>query len=191
MLKDLVYACRTYRRFYEEVRIPEKELLELVDMARMTAFSANFQTLKYAVFHTQEDAEKIFKSLSWAASLPDWGGPEPGERPSAYIIILSDLSLGVKRLIESGIAAQTIMLGAVERGYGGCMLGSVQRENLAKDLGIDRERYAIELVLALGKPKEQVVVVPVGADGSLKYYRDENNVHYVPKRSLEDVLFKK
>lgn len=191
MLKDLVYACRTYRRFYEEVRISEEELLELVDMARMTAFSANFQTLKYAVCHTKEDAEKIFPSLVWAAALPDWSGPEPGERPSAYIIILSDLSLGVKRLIESGLAAQTIMLGAAEKGYGGCILGSVQRDSLSKALGINQERYAIELVLALGKPKEQVVVVPVGTDGSVKYYRDEHNVHYVPKRSLEDVLFKK
>ena len=97
--------------------------------------------------------------------------------------------MGPKRAIESGITAQTMMLGAVEKGYGGCMLGSVQRAKLAETLGIDQERYSIELVLALGKPKEEVKVVPVGENGDITYYRDENQVHYVPKRSLEDVLY--
>lgn len=189
MLKDLVYSCRTYRRFYEDVRITEEELKELVDLGRMTAFSANSQSMKFAIYHTNEDAEKIFPTLIWAAALTDWDGPVEGERPAAYIVILSDLSMGPKRAIEAGITAQTMMLGAVEKGYGGCMLGSVQRAKLAEALGIDQERYSIELVLALGKPKEEVKVVPAGENGDTKYYRDENQVHYVPKRSLEDVLY--
>lgn len=188
MLKELVYTCRTYRRFYEEVRIPEQELMELVDLARMTAFGGNLQTLRYAVCHRDEDRDKVFPCLAWAAALPEWSGPVPGERPAAYIIILSDISKSAKRPVESGIAAQTIMLGAVEKGYGGCMLGSVQRTKLAEVLGIDQERYAIELVLALGKPREEVVIVPVGEEENLNYYRDENQIHYVPKRDLEEVL---
>lgn len=190
MLKDLVYTCRTYRRFYEDVRITEEELKDLVNLGRMTAFSGNFQTMKFAIYHTRENGEKIFPNLIWAAALPEWDGPVEGERPSAYILILSDLTMGPKRAIEAGITAQTMMLGAVEKGYGGCMLGSVQRAKLAEALGIDQERYAIELVLALGKPKEEVKVVPVGEDGDTKYYRDENQVHYVPKKRLEDVLYK-
>lgn len=188
MLKDLVTACRTYRRFYEETAISPDTLRELVDLARMTASTANSQALKYKLCYTPEDNEKVFETLGWAGALPDWDGPEKGERPSAYIIILCDLLLGKNKMYDDGITAQTIMLGAVEKGYGGCILANVKRSRLAELLGIDTEKYSIDLVLALGKPKEEVVVVPVGEDGDIRYYRDENQVHYVPKRSLEDII---
>lgn len=191
MLKELVYQCRTFRRFYEDVKLSKEELLELVDMARMTASTANSQALKFAVYHEEEDNEKIFETLNWAGALPEWDGPEKGERPSAYIIVLEDLALGKNKLVDVGITSQTMALGAVEMGYGCCMLMSLQRRKLAENLEIDTEKYAIQLVLALGKPKEEVKVVPAGADGNMKYYRDENQVHYVPKRSLDQVLYKK
>lgn len=191
MLKELVYQCRTFRRFYEDVKLSKEELLELVDMARMTASTANSQALKFAVYHEEEDNEKIFETLNWAGALPKWDGPEKGERPSAYIIVLEDLALGKNKLVDVGITSQTMALGAVEMGYGCCMLMSLQRGKLAENLEIDTEKYAIQLVLALGKPKEEVKVVPAGADGNMKYYRDENQVHYVPKRSLDQVLYKK
>lgn len=188
MLSDLVKRCRTYRRFYEDVRIADEELKELVDLARLTASTANSQALKFKIINSPKENEKVFDTLGWAGALPDWDGPEPGERPSAYILVCCDLSLAQNKPIDDGITAQTIMLGAVEKGYGGCMLANVQRSNLAEALGIDSSRYSIDLVLALGKPKEEVVIVPVGEDGSIKYYRDENQVHYVPKRTLEDIL---
>lgn len=188
MLKNLVYTCRSYRRFYEEVKISEDTLKELVDLARMTASAANSQALKYRIVNAEGEREKVFETLSWAGALPDWDGPEKGERPSAYIIVVCDRTLGKNKQTDVGIVSQTIMLGAVEKGFGGCMLGNVQRAKLADALGIDPERYGIELVLALGKPREEVKIVPVGEDGNIKYYRDENQVHYVPKRSLEEVL---
>lgn len=188
MLKDLVYSCRSYRRFDESVKISDEELKELVDLARMTASTANSQALKFKIVNTPEENEKVYATLAWAGALPDWDGPEKGERPAAYILVLGDNTLGKNKTMDAGITSQTIMLGAVEKGYGGCMLASVKRPDLAQALGIDLERYAIHLVLALGKPKEEVRVVPVGEDGSVKYYRDENQVHYVPKRSLEDIL---
>lgn len=188
MLKELVSKCRTYRRFYQETPIPEEDLLELIDLARLTASTANSQALKFRISHTTEENALIFDTLGWAGALPDWDGPEEGERPSAYIVILCDLSLGKNKLIDDGIAAQTIMLGAVEKGYGGCMLGNVRRSQLAEALGIDTSLYSVDLVLALGKPKEEVVIVPVKEDGSVTYYRDENQIHYVPKRALKDII---
>lgn len=188
MLKDLVTKCRSYRRFYESEPISTKDLRDLVDLARITASAANSQALKFRLCNTQEDNAKVFETLAWAGALPDWAGPEEGERPSAYIIILCDLSLGKNKLYEDGITAQTMMLGAVEKGYGGCMMGNVQRSRLAESLQIDPSRYSIELVLALGKPKEEVVIVSVKEDGDIRYYRDENQVHYVPKRALEDII---
>lgn len=188
MLKDLVYNCRSYRRFYEEVKISKEELKDLADLARMTASTGNSQALKFKLVNTQEENALVFSTLGWAAALPDWPGPKEGERPSAYIIVLEDTRLGKNKYTDAGIAAQTMMLGAVEKGYGGCMLANVQRKQLAEMFNLDPERYVLHMVLALGKPKEEVKVVPVGEDGTVNYYRDENQVHYVPKRELEDII---
>ena len=188
MLSDLVKQYRTYRRFYEDVKITDDELKELVDLARLTASTANSQALKFMIINSPDKTEAVFPALGWAGALPDWDGPAEGERPAAYILICCDQSLAKNKPIDDGIAAQTIMLGAVEKGYGGCMLANVKRSELAASLGLDPQKYTIDLVLALGKPKEEVVIVPVGEDGDVRYYRDENQVHYVPKRSLEDIL---
>lgn len=187
MLKDLVAKNRSYRRFYEEP-ISAETLKDLVSLARITPSTANSQALKFCLVNTPEENATVFRTLGWAGALPDWDGPEDGERPSAYIIILCDQTLGKNKMTDDGIAAQTIMLGAVEKGLGGCMLANINRSELAKALGIDTERYTIDLVLALGKPKESVVLVEMPESGDPRYYRDENQVHYVPKRSLEDLI---
>ena len=97
-------------------------------------------------------------------------------------------SIGKNLMWDEGIVSQTIMLSAVEKGYGGCMIGSCKRVEILEAVELDPQRYSLALVLALGKPKEEVRMVPVGEDGSTTYYRDENQVHYVPKRQLKDVL---
>jgi len=187
MLKDLVAKNRSYRRFYEE-SISTETLKELVALARITPSTANSQALKFRLVNTPEENAKVFQTISWAGALPDWDGPEEGERPSAYIILLCDQTLGKNKMTDDGIAAQTILLGAVEKGLGGCMLGNIKRSELAGILGIDTKRYTIDLVLALGKPKETVVLVDMPENGDNRYYRDENQIHYVPKRSLEDLI---
>lgn len=188
MLKDLVYKCRSYRRFYENIRISEEELKDLVDMARVTASGANAQALKYRLVTKPEECAAVYETLGWAAALPDWDGPKEGERPSAYIVVLCDNTIGKNKQTDVGIVSQTMMLGAVEMGYGGCMLATIRRPQLAESLHIDTERFTIELVLALGKPKETVKIVDIPENGSVKYYRDQDQVHYVPKRHLEDIL---
>ena len=188
MLKDIVLKNRSYRRFYEDIPIESADLEELVDLARNTPSTANSQAMKYIIVNDREKNAQVFETLSWAGMLKDWPGPSEGERPSAYIIVLCDLALGKNKQWDEGIAAQTIMLGAVEKGFGGCMLGAINRDKLSACLGIDREKYDIELCLALGKPKEEVRLVEVGEDGSTAYYRDSAGVHYVPKRKLEDII---
>lgn len=188
MLKELVSKCRSYRRFYEDVSIPYEDLKDMVDTARIVGSTANAQPLKYKIIRDRDMCARIFPTIGWAGALKDWDGPEPGERPSAYIAVICDLSIGKNKQWDEGIASQTIMLSAVEKGYGGCMIGNCRRSELIEILGLDPEKYAVSLLLALGKPKEEVVPVPVGQDGDTTYYRDENQVHYVPKRNLEDVL---
>lgn len=186
MLKDLLIQNRTRRRFYQNERISPEILRELVDLTRYTPSTANSQALKFRIVYTPEECSALFPHLIWAGALKDWDGPEEGERPAAYIVILCDKNLN--KMYDDGIAALTMMLGATERGLGGCIFGSVQREEAAKALNIDTELYKIDLVLALGKPKEIVKIVDVPQSGCIDYYRDREGIHYVPKRELKDIL---
>ncbi len=187
MVRDLILKNRSYRRFYQEAAIEPETLRGLVDLARLSASAGNRQPLKYILSCDPEKNALIFPNLAWAAYLKDWSGPSEGERPSAYIIILGDTEVSQSFLCDHGVAAQSILLGATERGLGGCMIASVKVDGLRKALSIP-PRYEIMLVLALGKPKEKVVIDSVGADGDIKYWRDSNSVHHVPKRSLDDII---
>ena len=189
MLRDLVLRNRSYRRFHQEVAIDVGTLKELVDLARQSASAANKQPLKYVLSYDPHSNALMFPHLRWAGYLKDWPGPSEGERPSAYIIILGDKDISQSFGCDHGIAAQSIMLGATERGLGGCMIGAIDRNGLRRTLDIP-ERYEILLVLALGRPKETVVLEDLGPDGDIKYYRDEQGVHHVPKRSLDELILR-
>lgn len=187
MIKELVLKNRSRRRFQESVSIDLETLKELVDLARCSASGANRQPLKYILSCDPEKNNKIFPNLFWAAALKDWKGPAEGERPSAYIIILGDKEISQNFGLDHGIAAQSILLGAVEKDLGGCMMGAVNIDGLRQALQIP-ERYAVLLVIALGKPNEKVVLETVGESGETNYWRDSQDVHHVPKRTLEDII---
>ena len=189
MIKELVTKNRSYRRFYEDVPISLETLRGLVDLARLSASAANIQPLKYVLSCDRKKNALIFEHLAWAGYLKDWPGPSEGERPSAYIIMLGDTELAKNVACDHGIAAQSILLGAVEKGLGGCMIASIQREKLREALGIPL-RYDLLLVLALGKPKETVVIEKMGPEGNVKYWRDGKGRHHVPKRSLTEIIIK-
>ena len=187
MIRDLILKNRSYRRFHQEAAIQLETLKELVDLARCSASAANRQPLKYMLSCEPEKNALIFPQLGWAGYLKDWGGPSKGERPSAYIIILGDTEISQSFGCDHGIAAQSILLGAREKGLAGCMIGSIDKGKLREALDIP-ERYEEVLVLALGKPREEVVIEAVGPDGDIKYWRDSEGVHHVPKRSLEEII---
>ena len=189
MLKELILKNRSYRRFHQEEVMSLEELKELIDLARLSASGSNLQSLKYIISNNPLKNADIFKHLAWAGYLKNWDGPADGERPTAYIIILGDTEISKSFGCDHGIAAQSILLGAAEKGFGGCMIGSIKRNSLRQDLAIP-DRYEILLVLALGKPKEQVVIEQVAAEGSIKYWRDDDSIHHVPKRSLNEIIIK-
>ncbi len=189
MLRELVLHTRAYRRFWEDVPVSHETLIELVDLARLTASAGNRQPLRYVLSATAERNAQIFATLGWAGYLTDWPGPEENERPTAYIIVLTESDTPQTLILgtDLGIASQTILLAASERGLGGCIFHSVKRERLANALGIP-EGYDILQVIALGKPKEKVLIEEIPAGGDIKYWRDAEDVHHVPKRKLEDVI---
>jgi len=187
MIEDLVKKNRTCRRFVENEAIAQDQLRDLVDLARLSPSGGNMQPLKFFLSSDPESNARIFPHLAWAGYLKDWGGPAEGERPSAYIVVLCDASVRKSADCDAGIACQSILLGATEAGLGGCIIGSVERDELRRELGIP-EKLEIVVVLALGKRKEEVRIEPIGPDGSILYWRDAAGVHHVPKRSLDDLI---
>ena len=188
LVKDLVTKARSYRRFDESAKISVDQLKELANLGRLSPCGGNKQYIKYALVCEEEMNEKIYECLGWAGYLTDWDGPVKGERPVAYMIMLRDKQLNANLSVDEGIAAQSIFLGAAEQGIGGCFIMNCDRVKIANHLGIDTEKYAISMVIALGVPKETVVIEPMKEDGDFKYYRDERGVHHVPKRNLEEVV---
>ncbi len=189
MIHDLILKNRSYRRFHEDYAINEKTLKELVDLARLSASGGNLQPLKYILSCRTQKNALIFPHLRWAGYLKDWPGPDEGERPGAYIVILGDTRISKSFGCDYGIAAQSILLGATEMGLGGCMIGSIDRDGLRRALKI-APYHEILLLLALGRPREKVTIETVKDGAGVKYWRDAEGRHYVPKRELEDIILK-
>ncbi len=190
MLQSLVKSTRCFRRFYQNKPLDGSTLISVVNLLRFVSSARNAQPLKYIISTDKSINEEIFKTLSWAGYLKNWDGPEEGEKPSGYIVFLRDTNISAEdfSLIDTGIALQTAMLKLTEDGYGSCPIAAIDKKALRKVLSIPLS-LEILLVLAVGKPKERVVITNV-RNGDIKYYRDKNGVHYVPKRALKDVLLK-
>ena len=184
---NLVQRNRSYRRFDERRPIDRTTLVKFVELARHTPSAANLQPLKFMVSWSGADNARIFPHLRWAGALADWPGPDDGERPTGYVLILGDTTVSSQVRWDDGIAAQTMLLAAVERGLGGCMVGSIDRDGLRAALEIP-EHLEILLVVALGTPAETVVLHDGQSPDDCPYWRDEEGVHHVPKRGLEEVL---
>ncbi len=190
MIKELAKKNRSYRGYDSSVKVSEELLLDLIDTARFCASSVNLQPLKFYWSNEDPDNEKFKKEVKYARKLADLHLPFPGTEPTAYILIAVDklIAPNVQRFARDvGIVAQTILLQAVEEGLGGIMIGNFDPEALRTSLGLP-ENIVPNLVLAIGKPAERIVLTDVQEDGSTDYYRDQDNTHYVPKRSLKDIV---
>lgn len=185
MLNELLLKTRSYRRFDERRRIPEADLLSLAEAARLCPSAANMQRIKLAFVNKSLQCEKVFNTLGFAAYLKDWDGPVSGERPSAYVVLMSratpDLNIG----IDAGLVAEAVLLSAMERGIGGCIFRSFKESQLNEVLR--KDGYNPILVIALGYPAERVVIEDVRG-GDIKYYRDSEGVHHVPKYPVEEYI---
>lgn len=190
MFKDLVIKSRSYRNFDESRIITEDELKELIDIARFMPSSINLQALKFHITYEKDEVEKLVDCVHLAGLLPEYSFPEEGKHPTAFVIIFQDMDISDNEplfLKDVGIAAQTIMLAAAEKDLGGCIIGSFDSTKIKVLLG-HRDSLKAQLVLALGKPNEKVELKEMPSDGKTAYYRDENGVHCVPKRSLDELL---
>jgi nitroreductase len=191
MFKDLLKASRSYRSFNETVKITQEQVLDWVDCTRYVPSSINLQMLKYRIVTNEAECASLLAQTRWAGKLKDTQLPPVGHAPVAYVVICADESVVATAQAfqkDVGICAQTIMLAACEAGFGGCMIGSFAPAKVVELLSLPQHTVP-QLVLALGKPDEEVVLTEEAADGSVTYYR-ENGIHYVQKRSLEHVIIK-
>ena len=189
-ISELMKKTRSYRTFKSGVTIDNETLLSFIDNARISAATMNLQPLKYRIVNGEEVA-RVLPLTRWAGALRNIKLPPEDHGPSAFIVICHDNAVTPFKPIflkDVGITAEVIMLSATEAGYGGCIIGSASADALRDVLSLP-EGLEPELVLALGVPDETVVLTDA-VDGNVTYYRDENNVHYSPKRSLEDVVIK-
>jgi nitroreductase len=186
-MKELVAKNRSYRRFHQDASVSRETLVELVDLARFSATAANMQPLKFLLSAEASRNALIFPHLAWAAYLKDWDGPPEGERPAAYILVLGDKNLKQSFGCDHGIAAQSILLGAVEKGLGGCIIASIGRPELCRALSVP-DHLEVLLTIALGRPKERVVIETIVPGGDIRYWRDADGTHHVPKRSIEELI---
>ena len=187
MLDELIGKNRSYRRFNQADPVSLETLRELVELARHAPSAANRQPLKYVLVADPAICGNVFPHLAWAGYLTDWDGPAEEERPTGYVVILLDEGISESIDCDHGIASQSILLGATERGLGGCIIGSIDRDALSQVLELPRH-LRILLVLALGVPAESVAIEDVGPDGDIRYYRDAADVHHVPKRGLSELI---
>jgi nitroreductase len=188
MLKDLVIRNRSYRSFDRNERLTRERVLSYIDTARLTPSAINLQPIKYVPV-IEELADKILPYTGWARALK-MPLPPKGKGPGAFVLMCIDTKATPNAKFATydvGIAAQTMLLSAVEDGLGGCILLSYDSEKVKKELSLADE-LEILLCVAIGKPDETVVLENLEKDGSTSYYRDENNVHHVPKRKLEDII---
>lgn len=188
-LEEIIYKRRTIRRFKQDP-IPLDDLRKLVDYARVAPFGNNIQFLDYIIIMEKEIREKIFTCTAWAGSLPpELRIPEENRRPMAYIVALAnkDIREEVGGAAEVGGAVQNILLGATNLGLGSCWMGAINRDKIREILAIP-DSYLITFIVSLGFPDEESVMEPF--EGSMKYWRTNNGVMHIPKRSLDDVIHK-
>lgn len=190
MFLDQVKKARSHRGFRRERKVRREELRYLVECARFTPSARNGQVLKYYLANEEETVASILALTRWAGALPELKLPREGAEPQAFVVIcldknLTDSPAAFQR--DVGIVAQTMFLAAEELGLNGCMIGSFEAGKLKTLLGLP-ENLAPQLLLALGEGTDNIVVTDVGPDGKINYFRDDKDVHYVPKRTLESLI---
>jgi nitroreductase len=186
-VRQLLLKNRSYRRFHQDMPVEMHTLRELVDLTRISQSPWNQQAIKFLLCNRPEMNAEIFRHLVWASRMPEWSGPAEGERPAAYIIVVADKELGKVFNYDHVVAGTSILLGAVERGLGGCLVAAFSQKKMHAALKLS-ERYMPLLAIALGVPNETIVLDPLGPDGNTAYWHDEHGVHHVPKRSLDDLI---
>jgi len=188
--KELILKNRSYRGFDSSRKISDEEMKNIIDMARLSPSSSNIQPLKFFFSNQNDMNEKILPCLKFGGALPKLHLPFKGTEPTGYIVICLDNSVDSnvnKFMRDVGIVSQSMLLAAVSMGLGGLNIGAFEKQNLIDAIEL-ADNFTPLLVLAIGKPIENIQIDEIENGADTKYYRDDTGTHHVPKRKLEDVM---
>ena len=187
-IEEAIYKRRTIRR-YKLDPIPRDILKKLIDYARVAPMARNVQGLEFIVVENSEIREKLFKLIKFAGSLPeDQRTPEPGREPTAYIIVLINTEIKPSFFdFDVGAAVENILLGAVKHGIGSCWMANIKARKIKSLLDV-ADQYQVKHVISLGYPDEESFMEPY--EDSFKYWKNPDGSMHVPKRKLDDIIYK-
>lgn len=185
-INEVLKTRRSIRKF-DGRPISDEILYELVDIARYAPAAANIQPLKFAVVNSKAVCDKIFPYTKWAKLLGEKGTPAKGEEPVAYIIVMSDVQKRMYKETDASFAIDYIVVSAWAKGIGTCILGAIDKNEIAKIIKMP-EGYEINYAVALGWPAQESAAED--ANGSVAYYMDESGKVHVPKRTIDEIMYK-
>jgi nitroreductase len=187
-IEEAIYKRRTIRRFKQDP-ISIEILKKLIDYARVAPMARNVQGLEFVIVENSEIRGKLFKLIKFAGSLPeDQRTPEPGRQPTAYIIVLVNTEIKPSFFdFDVGAAVENILLGAVKYGIGSCWMANIKVRKIKSLLEVP-DQYQVKHVISLGYPDEESFMEPY--EDSYKYWKNPDGTMHVPKRDLDDIIFK-
>ena len=184
-LETIMEKNRSYRG-YDQSFVVKRDMLErIVAVNAKIASAKNQQVLRFKLVTKETGADIIVQNMKLGGLLPELHLPYPGTEPEAFIIICSTIPENKFVDIDLGIAAQSMLLKATEMGLSGIMIGAFNKAKVTEAFNLPYEPL---LILAIGKGKETIKLQPVDASDKLAYYRDENDVQFVPKIRWEQLI---
>lgn len=184
---ELLKTRRTYRRF-EQRKVEQEIINEILLAARYASSAANRQPLSYIVVEDDAKVAEVFSYTRWAGALPpELGQPKENERPVLFIAVVKNYDINQNCDTDAGLAISNMTLAAWNRGVGSCIIGACDKAALSKMFGLT-EKQELHTVVAFGYPAHESHIVDVENPAETKYYLDENRDYMVPKRKLEDVV---
>jgi nitroreductase len=182
-LNSLLLKNRSYRGFDNSYKVSREELLKIVDVCTKVPSAKNQQVLRFKLVYG-EDAPRMQQYTKWAGALPELNLPFPGTEPTAFIIICSTVPENRWVGVDLGIAAQSMLLKAVELGLNGICIGAFNKNETIREFSLQHEPL---LVLAIGKGAENIQLTHIKEGENQTYYR-KDGVHFVPKLGLDDLI---
>ena len=182
-LNSLLLKNRSHRGYDSSRQVLVEELKQLAEVCTKIPSAKNQQVLRFKLV-AGEDAPRLQQYTKWGGALPELNLPFPGTEPSAFIIICSTVPENKWVDIDLGIAAQSMLLKAVEMGLNGICIGAFNKNAVVEEFSLQHEPV---LVLAIGKGAEHIQLTRAKEGENLTYYR-KDGVHFVPKLGLDDLL---
>ena len=183
-LVSLLKKNRSYRGYDPAYKVPLTALEQMVAVNMLLPSAKNQQALRFKLVTEESGAEKVLENIKLGGMLPELHLPFPGTEPKAFIIICTTVPDSKMLHVDVGIAAQSMLLKAVDMGYNGLIIGAFNAKNITEKFSLP---YPPVLILAIGKGNEKIELTEISADESHAYWR-ENGTHFVPKVRWKELI---